>query len=214
MYKPLIAALPAHINPILVTYPADQCLNYDDLLPRVLAMLPPADPFILFGESFSGPLALMAASHRPPNLIGVILCATFVTRPIPLIGWAVPLLARSWMFRLFPPAQKLTAIGGRYSNPELQALFAQTHTMVSPEVMAYRVRKVFQVDARDALTACNVPMLYIAAAKDRVVPAGNLRLIQRIKPDIQFITIAAPHCVPQVRPTEVAEAITHFAASL
>jgi pimeloyl-ACP methyl ester carboxylesterase len=210
----LIAQLPAHINPILVSYPPDRHLTYDQLLPLVLVMLPPTEPFILFGESFSGPLALMVASYRPKNLLGVILCATFVSRPIPFIGWVVPLLARSIFFRLFPPAQKFKAILGRYSNPELQLLFAQTHACVRPDVIAFRVRMVFRVDVREALASCDVALLYISAANDRVVPIHNLRLIQQIKPNIQVVTIASPHGIPQVRPAEAADAIARFAASL
>ena len=183
-------------------------------MPLVIAALPKSEPFILLGESFAGPLAIMAAAIHPANLRGIILCATFAARPIPWIAWAVPVLANSLVFRLFPPAQQVKAILGGYSNPQLRELFAQIHAQVRPGVVAFRVRQVFRIDVRERLRACDVPMLCIAAAKDRVVPARNVRVIRRIKPEMTVVTIAGPHGIPQTRPTEAAAAIVNFAASL
>jgi pimeloyl-ACP methyl ester carboxylesterase len=73
---------------------------------------------------------------------------------------------------------------------------------------------LFHVDVSEELRACCVPMLYIAANRDIVVPARNLRLIQQIKPDIQIITIPSPHAVVQARSAQVSEAITNFIISL
>jgi pimeloyl-ACP methyl ester carboxylesterase len=73
---------------------------------------------------------------------------------------------------------------------------------------------VFQVDVKDAIRSCDVPMLYMKGAKDRIVPAGNLRVIQQIKPDIQVVTIGSSHMVLQRCPVSSAEAISAFATSL
>jgi pimeloyl-ACP methyl ester carboxylesterase len=65
LFQPLVAALPEMIKSIVVGYPGDQPLNYEQLLPQVMDALPRSDPFIILGESFSGPLAMMAAAKRP-----------------------------------------------------------------------------------------------------------------------------------------------------
>src|SRR4051812_12496722 len=62
-FRPLLAHLPPQIRPIAVNYPPDQPLDYAQLLPLVLAALPEDQPFVLLGESFSGPLAIMAAAR-------------------------------------------------------------------------------------------------------------------------------------------------------
>jgi pimeloyl-ACP methyl ester carboxylesterase len=214
LFQPLINALPASVKPIVVKYPPDRHLTYEELLPLVLDAIPGRGPFILLGESFSGPLAVMAAAGHPKNLIGLILCASFVTGPIPFIGPAIRVVARSLLFRFFPLLQRLKGLLEGYSTAELRALSTAALALVRPHVMAARVRMVFRTDATDALHRCEVPILYIAGARDYIVPGRNLRLIQTIKPDIQSVALAAPHMVLQTRPREGAVAISAFASSV
>jgi len=214
LFQPLIAALPATIKPTIVRYPGDRHLSYQELLPLVLDALPPSDPFILLGESFSGPLAAMVAAQRPKNLIGLILCATFITAPWPIIRPAISIFARGPVFNLYIPYKRIRALLGGYSTPQRRALIAQMQSLVRPHVFASRVRMVFQVDAKDALRSCAVPMLYIKAANDMVVPGRNLRVIQQINPRIAVVTIGSSHMVLQRHPAQAAEAISTFASSL
>ena len=156
----------------------------------------------------------MAAATQPTGLRGVILCATFATAPIPWLKWIAPLLANSLVFQSFPLAQRCKAMLLGYSNPQLRGLFAEAHAKVRPGIIAQRVRQTFAIDVRDQLASCLVPMLYIAAEKDRVVPASNLRLIQRLVPQMTVVKIAGPHGILQSRPLEAVSAMTGFAASL
>ena len=80
-FLPLLARLPDWIMPVVASYPPDKPLDYAALLPKVLRLLPNS-PFVLLGESFSGPLAIMAAASKPPSLRGLILCATFMRNPV------------------------------------------------------------------------------------------------------------------------------------
>lgn len=214
LFKPLVAALPAAITPIIVRYPGERHLSYQELLPIVLEALPRSDPFILLGESFSGPLAAMIAADRPKNMVGLILCASFVTKPWRFVGLAIPILSRGPIFNLYMPYKRIRARLGGYSTPQRRALIEQMHKLVPPHVFASRVRMVFRVDAREALRSCEMPMLYLKAARDMVVPGRNLRVIQQIKPSIQVVTIGSSHMVLQRHPVEAAEAISAFASSL
>jgi pimeloyl-[acyl-carrier protein] methyl ester esterase len=214
LFQPLIAALPAMIKPTIVRYPGDRHLSYEELLPLAMDALPPSDPFILLGESFSGPLAVMVAAQHPKNLVGLILCASFVTRPWPFVRPAIPIFARGPVFNLYMPYKRIRARLGGYSTPQRRALIEKMHKLVPPHVFASRVRMVFQVDARDALRLCDVQMLYIKAANDMVVPGRNFRIIQQIKPDIGVVTIGWSHMVLQRNPAQAAEAISAFASSL
>ena len=49
----------------VIAYPHDRPLDYRQLLPFVQAALPRDVPFVLLGESFSGPLALAVAARAP-----------------------------------------------------------------------------------------------------------------------------------------------------
>jgi pimeloyl-ACP methyl ester carboxylesterase len=124
------------------------------------------------------------------------------------------MLARPALFHLYPFFQKLKARVGGYGTPELLELLADTHHIVQPHVIASRVRSVFAVDAREALRSCDLPMLYIQAARDGVVPARNVRVVQEIKPAITIATIDTTHMVLQRKPAESAAAILEFAQSI
>lgn len=96
LFEPLLEhlELPARA----VDYPQRRPTGYADLLPAVRDICPRDRPFILLGWSFSGPLALLAAAERPPGLAGVVLCASFVTKPVPYLPAAIRHLARPLLF--------------------------------------------------------------------------------------------------------------------
>jgi pimeloyl-ACP methyl ester carboxylesterase len=79
LFAPLLHALGNSIESSVLRYPTAEPLGYSELLSRVRVELPKSDSFVLLGESFSGPLALMVAAEAPTGLRGVILCASFAT---------------------------------------------------------------------------------------------------------------------------------------
>ncbi|MFT3734651.1 MAG: alpha/beta hydrolase [Rhodocyclaceae bacterium] len=212
LFQPFLRALPEYIEPIVVTYPVDKPLGYNALLPFALAALPVDEPFILLGESFGGPLALRVATLQPAGLRAVVLCASFVTGPY----WFVPRLAAhiipSAPFRLMPLMSRVRSRVGGYDNSEVAQLSQQALRMVSPAVWARRVSELFAVDARKPLKDCHVPLLYLRGEKDFVVPARNLRRIQKLRPDIEVAYAPSPHLLLQSCPAEAAAAINAFIA--
>jgi pimeloyl-ACP methyl ester carboxylesterase len=214
MFRPLVAELPPQIRPIVLSYPQDKMLGYHDLLPLVLAALPKNLPFILLGESFAGPLALMAAATRPINLRGVILCATFVRNPAWLrVAW-LRHFAHPLAFRLFPALKRIKATLGGYSTPELALLEAEALSDVRPEVLAHRVRAAMRVNVLPELISCPVPILYIRGDYDQVVTKHNLTEIVAARPSVQVAHIPSPHLVLQTEPAAAADAISKFIAKI
>ena len=71
-FAPLLRELPSTIAPVTVRYPVDRALGYEELLPLALEQLPADCPFVLVGESFSGPLAIRLAAQRPPGLRALV----------------------------------------------------------------------------------------------------------------------------------------------
>ncbi|HKA32159.1 MAG TPA: alpha/beta hydrolase [Candidatus Binatia bacterium] len=211
LFEPLLAALPENLHPMVQSYPRDEPLSYEELLPSIQAQLPVGEPFIVLGESFSGPLALRVAVARPPGLKAIILCASFVRNPVRLFpSWCRPLI-RSFLFsRYFLPVRAL--IGG-YSGPDLLPLVKRAK-VISPAVRAARARAIVGVNVEDALAACRVPILYIAGSQDRVVPKHNLARVKAINPGVKVVVLQAPHLVLQAAPEAAARAIAEFAASV
>ena len=174
--------------------------------------LPRAGPFVLVAESFGGPLAVLLAARRPAGLVGLVLCATFVASPRPWVGRVVRPLVRPWPFRLYPVYKRWRPHGRPAAGSWVAA--AEVARRVDPAVLADRVRSVFAVDVRAELAACPVPIIYLRAASDRLVPGRNARLIQSLRPDATVIVIRSSHQALQCQPAECAAAIVRFARSV
>ena len=214
LFRPFIEHLPAELTPSVVSYPSDKQLSYSDLLSIVLESLPREEPFVLLGESFGGPLALMAAATRPRGLTAVVLSATFVQNPTLLrFPWLAPIV-RPFAFRRYSQFTAVKALLGQYSTPELRALTKEAIGAVRPEVIAHRVRSVVKVNVEKELVECPVPILYLRGSRDLVVPRRNAREIQKLLPSVRVSTMNAPHMILQTQPAASVEAISDFLSTL
>jgi len=213
LFRPFLEHLPAELTPIVVSYPPDQELSYSELLQIVMENLP-REPFVLLGESFSGPLALMAASTGPAGLRAVVLSATFVQNPTVLRFPSLAPIVRPFAFRHYAQFTAVKALLGQYATPELRLLTKNAIGAVRPEVIAHRVRSVVSVNVERELRECPVPILYLQGARDLVVPKRNLREIRKSLPSIQVAVMDAPHMVLQTQPAASAQAIAEFLSNL
>lgn len=69
-------------------------------------------------------------------------------------------------------------------------------------------------DARAALRKVAVPILYIQAKHDRLVPMSCEEEIRRIKPKTSVVVIDGPHLLLQREPQRVAEVVAEFIQEL
>jgi len=204
LFRPLIAALPSSVTAAPVGFPDDRPLGYEALLADLKL---PQEPFVLVAESFSGPLALMAAAQRPPQLKAVVLVATFATSPLRLGPLVAPLVGR-WLFLGPPPAWRVRRylLGDDATNGEVDAV-RQATTQPTPEVMASRLREILRVDVEGLLKDCLVPVTYLRGTKDRLVPARMARRMKALLPSMTVVDVDAPHLVVQTNPRASADAI-------
>jgi pimeloyl-ACP methyl ester carboxylesterase len=210
LFQPLLQNLPAEIEPVVIAYPDHELLGYEELLPRVMASLPHDESFLLLGESFGGPLALRVAASQPARLRGVILSASFIGCPYRFVPkWAAHFIG-PLPFRSFPRYAQIKSLLGGYATRELASLSAQALSLASAEVFAHRMRAIFRLDARAALKATAVPILYLQGTQDQVVPAHNLQRILNAKPSVQTVRIDAPHMLLQTKPMLASRAIEDF----
>jgi pimeloyl-[acyl-carrier protein] methyl ester esterase len=206
LFKPLVEALPNHIIPVVISYPKNQPLGYDDLLVLILTQLPKNSPYVVLGESFSGPLALRIATLQPQGLQGVILNATFITHPHHYIPRWIKHLIPCFPYKTLPSLAKIGAYFGAYYSADMHNAL----TSVSPQVFAHRLQEILTVDVTAELIKCQLPILYIQAKYDGIVPASNLEHILKLKPTVQHIQIDAPHLVLQSQPLLAMQAISAF----
>jgi pimeloyl-ACP methyl ester carboxylesterase len=201
--------LRANITPLIVSYPTDQLLGYEELESRVLAALPDDGPFIVLGESFSGPLAIRIAARAPPGLAGLILCVSFAKNPFPWAGWARP-LAAYLPLRSLPRWLRAPLMWGSMSPKQAPAQIDRAMAGVSPDVIRHRIAALLAVDETVALRRIRVPTLVLAASRDRVIPARATRWILQTLPGARLVQIDGPHLLLQTCPAECAAAVLEF----
>ena len=160
-------------------------------------LLPRDQGFVVVAESFSGPIAIRLAADPPPGLQGVILVATFAASPTRIpAGLLRPLLPS---LVLAPaPGWPITRLLLGFSPPEslCTALLQAIHS-VEPAVLHHRIVEVLEVDVTPQLRRAAVPLRYLRAAQDRVVPARCGKLVARLVPKLEPITIPGPHLLLQ-----------------
>jgi pimeloyl-[acyl-carrier protein] methyl ester esterase len=209
LFAPLVAALAPHVRTIIVRYP-DQPLDYASHEEIVRAALPVGHPFILLGESFSGPIAISIAASAPAGLRGYILCCSFVRSPRRSLGWLRPLLGFLPPHRV-PQAMTKYFLMGRFANADLRRLHARTLSRVSSRALVARLRAIADVDASSILRRVGLPALYLRATEDRLVPRSASRLFVRLSPNSRVVDIEGPHLLLQARPDAAARVIREFA---
>jgi pimeloyl-[acyl-carrier protein] methyl ester esterase len=207
LFEPLLAALPPTVSPRVVAYPPDRPLGYGDLLPQVEAAAAGPGDFVVVGESFSGPLALMLAARRPPGLRGVVLSASFVRPPLPGPWRAV---VGAWMFRLGPPGLVAWMLLGRHRRGRLGRVLGEAVRAVSPAALAARARAIAGVDVTAELRSCPVPILYLRASEDRVVRPRCWARVRAVRPDAARADLPGPHLLLQVAPAAAARVLASF----
>lgn len=209
-FDALCRRLPPPWRTHVVPYPGDQPLSYSELAGFVLAALPDKGPFVLVAESFSGPVAIQVAATRPAGLIGVVLCATFARNPRPILR---PLLGltRVAPVRAAPMGLLSRCLLGAEANAPWVERIRQAMDKCSVSVLRKRAREVLLVDVHSQLAEIRMPVLYLQATRDRVVPAAALADMQRVLPEIQVARIDGPHFLLQARPGVCAERIVMFA---
>jgi len=213
LFEPLQEALDPRTRVDIVRYPGSEPQGYDELEPRIRAQLPADEPFVLLGESFSGPLAIAIAATPPPGLRGLILCCSFARAPAPglallrggLLGLAMKFLHAA---PLRGPMQRMLL--GRGADPRLGAQLQAALGKVSTAVMTHRLRAVQRVNVTALLPRIRVPALYLQALQDRLVPAKAAAIIERALPALRIVRLDGPHGLLQASPVAAARVIDNF----
>jgi len=194
-----------------VAYPPDTesgVLDYPSHLDFARRHLPSDGPFLLLGESFSGPVAVRLADEAPPGLAGVVLCNTFVRSP----SWSgFSHLPWQLLFeRPVPTHVVRRRLAGTDTTREIVAAVREVTRKVEPAVRAARMRAALTVDARDAFARLEAPVLYLRGTRDRLVRGWCLRTVLKLKPETTVAKIDAPHMLLQIAPDEAWRAIGAF----
>jgi pimeloyl-ACP methyl ester carboxylesterase len=203
-----VAALAPELEAVVVAYPNDRAMDFAAHLAFARANLPVDRPFILLGESYSGPVAISIASIPPSGLIGLVLCCTFARSPRPGLSW----LRR---FVSFVPARVPAAVPswfllGPFSNQRLRSALGAALAQITPDALRARLASVMDVDVTSLVAKIPVPILYLRATRDRIVPPRVSAELFRLNPRTRIVNVEAPHLLLQTAPAIAAGLLKSF----
>ncbi len=214
LFSPLHKELSDSVNSIVLSYPSDKVMTYSDLCHYLKDELPNS-PYVILGESFGGPLAMMLSKYTDENLKGIILCVSFVKNPQVLFTKFIrPFLKPKHLQKETPAAWIKTMLTNGVSDAKLiQNIQAATRELTR-EVYFYRLREIAAVDVTNILEQSELPILYLRAKKDRLVYESSMKWIQEKGKNVTVEYFDTPHMLLQTQPKEAAISIMRFITSV
>lgn len=185
-----------------MTY-SELCYSLKDELPNT--------PYVLLGESFGGPLAMMLSRHADENLKGIIFCASFVKNPQVLAEKLIrPFLKPKHLQKKTPAWHIKTMLTNGVTDNALIHNIQMATAELSREVYFYRLREIADVDVTDILECCELPILYMRATRDRMVYESSMKLVEKHAKTLTVEKFDAPHMLLQTLPKQAANSIRTF----
>ncbi len=209
LFEPFRRAVGAASPLTVVRYSSPELIRYVDCLAAARDQLPRAEPYVLVGESFSGPIAVSIAADNPPGLAGLVLVGSFVSSPRRALTWL------SGFIDVLPthnaPAWASdTMLFGRWATADLRARVKEAMSRVSPHAVRERLREIARVDVSAELGRVSVPILYLQASHDRLVPKSAAERVVRIAHHAKVVEVDGPHLLLQCSPKRCAEVLREF----
>lgn len=228
----------------LSTRPDNRDFSLEKMARDLDAVLNLADgrPAVLLGHSIGGMILLTHARLFPDALgtrvAGLVLVHTTYTNPVhtKVPTWLLPVIQKPvleplcWLIVGISPAARamawLSYLNGSTHWSNHTSLFAGTETRgqlesttrytlkASPAVLARGTLGMFRYDATDVLPTLRVPVLVVAADKDRTtIPEASRRIAEGV-PGAELTTLApARHMGLWEHHPEFAAAVARFCAA-
>ena len=206
LFDSFVAAVGPEFGVKVIAYPTGEPLGYTELAELARAALPVDGSYVILGESFSGPVAIALAATGLPRLKGLVLCCSFVRNPRPMFSGMGAFA--SWLpVGSVPGAILSPLLLGHFSTKALRAGLARALAVVSPSVLRARLKAVLTVDMSAQLAAVKVPVLYLRASHDRLVPSAASATVAELNTHTRVVEVQGPHLLLQAAPAEAAEAV-------
>jgi pimeloyl-[acyl-carrier protein] methyl ester esterase len=213
LFAPLLRTLPTWIRPVVVEYPDGGTNSYEELIEHVDREVASLGEFAILGWSFGGPLALMIAARRPAQVSSVVLCATFVTPPIPRLARMRSMITPA-LYGAVRAIRRIRYVIPGFASGELRSAKVVLWRKVSPKVLAARAQAALSVDVRDLLRTCSAPLMYLASSHDATVPRPNRDEVASIAPQTHVFEVQGAHHSLFTKPDESVACLVEFFSRL
>ena len=193
----------------VVPYPAHRPLGYEDLTTFVKKRAP-KEPFVVLGESFSGPIAIEVAAAEP-RVTGLILASSFARHPMPSL---LAPLARTLNLKRVPRRIVEFVLLGSTATTEIAGRLDQVLNLLPREIIQTRASDALRVDKRNRLREITCPVLCLHGRFDRLVRRRAVDEIISEQPRCQVHWFDASHMLLETHAKEAAEVINRFCNQL
>ena len=215
LFGPLLSVLPEDFIPVVITYPKDKVLYYEQLFPYIREVMPWGQPYVLLAESFAGPMALKFAAQQHENIDAIVLCSAFFSKiAAPDASWTSFFTKEKWFEKATPGSAVKQLVTGGVCEPALLAAIKSAISSVNPEVLSHRIRLMFETDVTAALKEVRAPILFLSGSQDKLGSDKAMQMVLAIKPEAGSVTLDTSHLVLQTKPREAIEAIQKFLEKL
>ncbi|MDG9757228.1 alpha/beta hydrolase [Pseudomonas sediminis] len=204
LFAPLLDEL-QDIDCQVLSLPAQGPQDYHSLSEALYPQLG-STPFVLLGESFSGPLAYQLALRQPTGMRGMIFVASFLTRPnvaLPLLRHlSVPLTLATQ-----PKLLRALCLGNTAEEDILQRVRREIRRL---DQTLLRARLGTLAALQAPAQTLDLPCLHLWPQQDRLVANTAAQRLPQFCSDIRQHRLDGPHFILQARPKVCAQAIAAF----
>lgn len=209
LFKPLLNALPDHIENIVISYPNKEHLNYHELEQYVFDKLPMDDDYYVLAESFSGPIGYLLTKRNLTHMKGVFFVATFLKDPRRGLINLIHLLPLSLLPRIPLPKFVITKyLLDHNADANTISLLKETLKQVDGSILSFRLRQISRLSLN--LEKIRIPSYYIQALDDKLVSPQNLDTFTEICTQLKILKLKGPHFILQTHPGDCAEFIANI----
>jgi pimeloyl-[acyl-carrier protein] methyl ester esterase len=103
---------------------------------------------------------------------------------------------------------------GKFATPRLRDLLGRAIAVVRSEVWRSRLAAVMAIDVEKLASEIQVPLFYLRARQDRLLPRRASELILRAVPSARIVDVDGPHFLLQAKPAESAAQIRRLLREL
>jgi pimeloyl-[acyl-carrier protein] methyl ester esterase len=208
--EPLVKLIAPDVALTIVRYPTDKLLSFEETVDCAAKQFPSGIAPVVVAESFSGPVAIKLIASGRVQAKYLILCATFVKSPHPLLLKLSRSLGITSLIKPEMPALFFKVFLGKGFAKSLAPMWQRVHANVPARALDHRLGIINRVDVTAWLDKLSIPCLYLQATEDRIVPSSCLSSFIKYIPDLEIRKIKAPHFILQAQPQACLMAIEEF----
>jgi pimeloyl-ACP methyl ester carboxylesterase len=209
LFQPLLEKLPPDMDILVISYPNNKLLSYNELVDYVLLYLPTNEKFILVAESFSGPIAYRISQQKNENLASIVFIATFLEQPRPTISKFLIKFPLKYIFKFSAPIVILRYIFfSNNTDKRILQTFRKILKSIPVETTIYRIQQISILQR--ALVKVDMNVYYILAKKDKIIPHKVINSFQNIFNKVKIYSLNSEHLVLQSFPMECSDIIINI----